>query len=633
MRFQLRRATADPESLHRRARQRSAPAGRTDPADQGRSDVTADPLAGPPCHAGMARSGAVPAGFESSRRPPYAARVEFNLADLFEAVVETVPDAEALVLGEHGRAVRRLAYTELDERADRLAHVLVGLGVGAGAHVGLHLRNGLGYIEGMLALYKLRATPVNVNHRYVADELRYLFADADLVAVIAEPEFAPVIASIRGDLPLLTNVLVHDDGYEAALAAAPAHRVDVGPRAADDLYLLYTGGTTGMPKGVMWRHEDIFFASLGGRGTPSQGVPALGQPADIVERVRRGDPIRRRLPLCPLMHGGAMWVALQTLLNGGALVLSTDLHFDARDALALLASERVELTMLIGDATARPIADALADDAGADRRFDLGALRVIASGGAILSPAVKQQLVELLPRTKVVDTFGASETGGQGRLRTGAGGGPPRLITDEHTAVLDDDDRRIVPGSGQRGRLARTGSIPLGYYKDPVKTAATFPVIDGVRWSVPGDLAEVDADGSIILLGRGAMSINTGGEKVFPEEVEGVLKAHPSVFDAMVVGVPDERFGQRVVAVLALRTGGPATAPATDDGLTAHARSHLSGYKVPQDWVRVDRCERLPTGKPDYAWATGVARAALGIDDERLTVAPSGPSGTPVRDG
>jgi acyl-CoA synthetase (AMP-forming)/AMP-acid ligase II len=273
--------------------------------------------------------------------------------------------------------------------------------------------------------------------------------------------------------------------------------------------------------------------------------------------------------------------------------------------------------MLIGDATARPIADALALDAlaaGGPGAFDLGRLQVSASGGAILSPAVKAQLGELLPHTKVVDTFGASETGGQGRLTSSPAGGPLKLLTDRDTAVLDDDNRHVEPGSGRVGRLARSGAIPFGYYKDPVKTAATFPVIDGVRWSVPGDLALVEGDGSITLLGRGAMSINTGGEKVFPEEVEGVLKAHPEVFDAMVVGVPDERFGQRVVAVVARRTStargpvGEGRGSVGDEELDAHARAHLSGYKVPRDWVWVDRCERLPTGKPDYAWAGQAAR-------------------------
>jgi acyl-CoA synthetase (AMP-forming)/AMP-acid ligase II len=527
--------------------------------------------------------------------------MEFQLADLFDAVVDTVPDAEALVCGAAGVVTVRRTYAELDDRVSRAANALAALGAGPGSHVGIDLFNGPEWIEVMLALFRLGATPVNVNHRYTAEELAYLFADADLTAVVTAPELVPAVEQARAAVPEIGHVVTIGPDYEARLAAAATTRPAPGARPADDLYLIYTGGTTGMPKGVMWRHEDIYFASLGGRGTPSRGVPALGRPEDIVDRVRRGDPIMRRLPLCPLMHGGAQWVALQALLTGGALVLDTDHHFDADHALALLAGERVELTMLIGDATARPLTDALERDPG---RYDLSALQVIASGGAILSPSVRDHLRALLPGVAVVDTFGASETGGQGRLTGARPGAPPRLVADDRTVVLDDDLRPVAPGDGTVGRVASRGWIPYGYYKDPERTAATFPVIDGVRWSVPGDRAVVEADGSITLLGRGAMSINTGGEKVFPEEVEAVVKAHPSVFDALVVGVPDERFGQRVVAVVAMR---PGADPVDDEALRWHVREHLSGYKVPRSWVRVDACRRLPTGKADYAWARAVA--------------------------
>jgi acyl-CoA synthetase (AMP-forming)/AMP-acid ligase II len=537
--------------------------------------------------------------------------MEIQIADLFEAVVDTTPTAEALVCGHGGRAVTRMNYAELDARTNRAANAFAGLGIGAGDHVGIHLHNGAEWIEAMLALFKLRAVPVNVNYRYVADELSYLFRDADLRAVVTEPEFDEVVEEARAGVAMLESVVVRGAPYEELLASANDERPTVAGRSADDLYLLYTGGTTGMPKGVMWRHEDIYFASLGGRGTPSKGVPALRKADDIFERVRRGDPIRRRLPLCPLMHGGAQWVALQTLLNGGALVLDVDRHFDAANALRLLADERVELTMLIGDATARPIADELSRD---PRLYDLSPLQVIASGGAIMSPSVKQQLRELLPATKIVDTFGASETGGQGRLSTTGSSGQLRLVTDEFTAVFDDQHRRVEPGSGQVGKLARRHWIPLGYYKDPEKSAATFPVIDGVRWSIPGDHAVVAANGVITLLGRGAMSINTGGEKVFPEEVEAAVKHHPSVFDVMVVGLPDERFGQQVCAVLSFRDG--VESP-TDEDLAACARAHVSGYKVPRRWVRVAHCRRLPTGKPDYTWARQAAEAAVRADQSR----------------
>ena len=538
--------------------------------------------------------------------------MELNLADLFEAVATTVPGNEALVCAgaeADGPEPVRWDYATLDARVDAATHVLADRGVGPGDTVGLHLHNGWEYVVLMLAAFKLRAIPVNVNYRYVAEELAHVFADADLRVLVTEPDHLGPVTEACAELADPPVVLVRGDELDRLVDEAPAERIDVGPRSADDLYLLYTGGTTGLPKGVMWRHEDIYFASLGGRGTPSQGVPALTAPEQIVERVRRGDPIMRRLPLCPMMHGGAMWVALQTHLSGGALVLSTDRHFDPAVALDLLAGERVELTMVIGDATARPLADALVTSPG---RWDLSALRVVASGGAVLSPATQASLRASLPSTKVVDTFGASETGGQGRLSTagGSGGaGAPRLVTDDDTAVLDDDLQPVAPG--EVGRLARKGWIPLGYRNDPVKTAATFPVVEGVRWSVPGDLARLEEDGTITLLGRGSQCINTGGEKVFPEEVEKAVKHHPAVFDALVVGVPDERFGQRVVAVVSLR---PGTERPDDEELAAHARTHVAGYKVPRAWVRVAHCERLPTGKPDYRWATATAREALGID-------------------
>jgi 3-oxocholest-4-en-26-oate---CoA ligase len=529
--------------------------------------------------------------------------VQFQLADLFEAVVDAVPGNEALVCGANGAATARWTYAALDERVNRCAHVLGALGVGPGDHVAIDLFNGHEWVEVMLGLYKLRAVPVNVNYRYASEELRYLFDDADVRAVVTHPDLEPMVEEAAAQVPLVRKVLTVGESYETLLARAPAGRPEVGERSADDLYLLYTGGTTGQPKGVMWRHEDIYFASLGGRGTPSKGVPPVGSPQEVAERARRGDPIRRRLPLCPLMHGGAQWVALQTLLNGGSLVLDVDRHFVPHDALRLLADERVELTMLIGDATARPLADALAERPEA---YDLSALQVIASGGAVLSSAVREQLRALLPTTNVIDVFGASETGGSGRLAGGGPGRAPRLVTDEFTAVFDDSLRPVEPGSGAVGRLARRRWIPLGYYKDEVKTAATFPVVDGVRWSLPGDRAVVEADGSITLLGRGAMVINTGGEKVYPEEVEGVVKGHPAVFDALVVGIDDERFGERVAAVVSLR---PTAAPPSDGELTDHVRRHLSGFKVPRLWVRVSRCERLPTGKPDYAWARRAAAA------------------------
>jgi acyl-CoA synthetase (AMP-forming)/AMP-acid ligase II len=522
--------------------------------------------------------------------------MEFNLADLFEAVADAVPDREAIVFGDV-----RLTYRDLDERATRLAHVLAAGGIGPGDHVGLWLYNGNEYLEGMLAAFKLRAVPINVNYRYVADELRYLFADADLKAVVHEPDFAPTLAAIRAEVPLLTTALAKGERYERALADASVVR-DFGPRAADDLYILYTGGTTGMPKGVMWRHEDIFFGALMG-GNP--GGPGIERPELIVEAARTGSG--RTLPACPFMHGTAHWVAFWALFAGAAVVISPDRHLDPARLLQLIADEQVTFLVIVGDAFARPLVDAL--EAMGTQRPDVSSLTAILSGGAILSPAVKDALLRLLPSTLVIDGFGASETGGQGQMiaSPGGGGGNPRFAVNPDTTVLDDDLRPVAPGSGVVGRLARRGRVPLGYYKDPEKSAATFPVVDGVRWAVPGDMATVEADGTITVFGRGSVSINSGGEKVYPEEVEAALKAHPEVFDAVVVGVPDARWGQRVVAVVQPR---PGTRPTLDE-LSAHCHTLIAGYKVPRAVVLVDAVVRSPSGKPDYRWARDhVLRAA-----------------------
>jgi acyl-CoA synthetase (AMP-forming)/AMP-acid ligase II len=518
--------------------------------------------------------------------------VNFNLADLFEAVVDAVGEREALVSHE-----RRFTYDELDARANRLAHVLARRGIVAGDHVGLWLHNDVEYLEGMLAAFKLRAVPINVNYRYVADELRYLFHDSECRVVIHEADFTPVLDAIRADLPLLTTCIAKGDEYERALAAASPAR-DFAPRSADDLYVLYTGGTTGMPKGVMWRHEDIFFGALQG-GNP--GGPGIERPEQIAESARRGGG--RAFPACPLMHGTAHWVAFWTFLAGGTVVLSPARRFDPEDVLRLVTAERVSFLVIVGDAFARPLVDALERGG-----HDLSSLTAILSGGAILSPSVKAALNRLLPTTIVIDGFGASETGGQGRMVAAGdiGEGPPRFAVDPDTSVLDDEGRPLVPGSGAIGRLARRGHIPLGYWNDPEKTARTFLTVDGVRWAVPGDLASVEADGTVTVFGRGSVSINTGGEKVFPEEVESALKAHRSVFDAVVVGVPDERWGERVAALVQLRG---SDAPSLDE-LTSHCRRHLAGYKVPRSVVLVDEVVRSPSGKPDYRWAR--ARATKG---------------------
>jgi acyl-CoA synthetase (AMP-forming)/AMP-acid ligase II len=516
--------------------------------------------------------------------------VEFNLADLFERVADTVPDHLALVCGE-----RRLTFAEADERATRLAHALAARGVGPGDHVALYLYNSTEYIEGMLAAFKLRAVPINVNYRYVEEELHYLLTDADAVAVIYDPEFASKLDAIRDRLPKLRVQLSLAD-YEAALVGAPA-TLDFAPRSGDDLYVLYTGGTTGMPKGVMWRQEDLFFGALNGA---SDGRDAITSPEEIAERCQ--EPRTRCVPACPFMHGTAHWMAFSVLFTGGTVVIPEEHHLNPVALWQLIARENANFVVIVGDAFARPLLDAL--DAPEVVDLDVSALRVMLSGGAILSPSLKEALIARLPLLLVVDGYGASETGGQGQSVVVAGGdvpSAPRFTVGDDTQVLGDDLRPATPGVV--GRLARRGRIPIGYYNDPAKTAATFPVVDGVRWAVPGDHAVVEDDGTITLLGRGSVSINTGGEKVYPEEVEAVLKAHDTVFDAVVVGVPDDRWGERVVAVVQARPAQQPTLPA----LQEHAREHLAGYKVPRELVLVDEIERSPSGKPDYRWARAAA--------------------------
>ncbi|MET0920948.1 MAG: acyl-CoA synthetase [Acidimicrobiia bacterium] len=541
--------------------------------------------------------------------------MEFNLADLWEAVVDAVPEREAFVCGN-----RRLTYAEADERATRLAHVLAARGVGAGDHVAVYLYNGVEYLETMLAAFKLRAVPINVNYRYVEDELHHLLDDSDATAVVFHREFAPKLESVHQRLPLLTTfVSVTDDetsdaiqhslvrlgaiAYEDALANASPTR-DFEPRSPDDLYILYTGGTTGSPKGVMWRAEDIFFAALGGGAVSGDPITA---PERIVDDL---GGTRRCLPACPFMHGTGHWFAFNTLFGGGTVVISPDRRFDAERLWRLIEHERVTFLVIVGDAFARPLVESVSR---LEPAPDLSALRAMLSGGAILSPAVKSAWIDALPEILLIDGFGSSESGGLGQSVAAAGSDTavPCFTLNDDTTVLGDDLEPVEVGVV--GWLARRGRIPVGYYKDPERTAATFPTVHGVRWSVTGDHARTEPDGTITVLGRGSVSINTGGEKVFPEEIEAVLKSHRDVFDAIVVGLPDERWGQRVTAVVQPRPG----ARVAVDELGEHVRSHLAAYKAPRALVVVDAIVRSPSGKPDYRWARGVAEAALAAPDVR----------------
>ncbi len=528
--------------------------------------------------------------------------MEFNIADLFESLVEEIPDEEALVAGD-----RRLSFAQLNERANRLASFMKRRGVQAGDHVGLHLFNGSEYVEAMLAAFKLRAVGINLNYRYVAAELAALCRDADLVMVISHGALAGIALSATSGIDAVETLLLVGDGtnlstldhrddvfdYEAALAEGdPAPTFE--PRSGDDLMIIYTGGTTGAPKGVMWRHEDCFFAGLQG-GNP--GGPPLELPEQLVERVRSGAGRLDVLCMAPFIHGAAMWTVLISMFTGGKCTVLDGRSFDARRAAQLITREQPMSISLVGDAMALPLAEELAASPG---EYDTSSIFAMSSAGAVLSDSVRERLVQVMPDAFMMNNFGSTEAGHQGYAAPEKGtDGRTSFGMDATTSVLDDDHRPIAPGSGKVGMLARTGRLPLGYYNDPIKTAERFIEVDGRRWVLPGDLATIEKDGRITVLGRGSYCINSGGEKVFPEEVEEILKGHPDVYDALVVGVEDERWMQRVAAVVSPRTG---KEPSLEE-LQTHCRKSLAGYKVPRSLRLVETVLRLPSGKPDYVWA------------------------------
>ena len=518
-----------------------------------------------------------------------------NLADLFEHAADAFASRTAVVCGD-----REVTYRELDERASRLAHHLAGTGVAPGDHVGLYARNSIEATEALIAVCKLRAAAVNINYRYVENELRYMIADADLVALVHDREFGPLVAAIAPDAPALRATVVIEDGsgaelaagaagYDEALAEASPER-DFGPRSGDDVYVIYTGGTTGYPKGVMWRSEDIWRTLAGGIDFVT-GVPM----ADEWEQSRRGQEGGGLVRLCaaPLIHGAAQVATLGALFSGDTVVLAR--RFDPDEAWRAIERHRVNLMLVIGDAMARPLIEAY--KAGS---YDASSLLSLSSSAALFSPAVKEACAAALPNVVITESIGSTETGFTGINMFSAGAahlGGPTVTPGPDTIVLDDASRPAGPG--QVGRIARGGHVPLGYYKDPVKTAAMFAEVDGKRYAVPGDYARVEQDGRLTLLGRGNTCVNTGGEKVYPEEVEGALKAHPDVFDALVIGVPDDRLGQRVAALVQLRDGRPADLAA----LAAHLRGLIAGYKLPRSIWLVDAIGRTAAGKADYGWA------------------------------
>jgi len=520
----------------------------------------------------------------------------WNFADLFEAVADLQPDALAQRQG--GRST---TWGEFDRRADGLAATLLAGGAVEQDKLAQYLYNAPAYLESVYAAFKAGLATVNTNYRYTADELVYLWDNADVVAVVFHGSFAERIDELRARLPRIHTWLWVDDGsgprpewaldYEAAATSSPAQRT-AAPwgRDGDHLLLLYTGGTTGQPKGVMWRQDDLFGAldaANRNRLPPEQDLSAAA------ERITKPGP--RNLPAAPLMHGTGLFNALSNLMIGGSVITMEGRRFDPVELLDTVEAERVNSMSIVGDAFAKPILRAL--DAQPDR-WDVSSLRVIVSSGVMWSAETKAGLLRHNGRLIMVDSLGSSEAIGMASSIVTADGSAPTASFQlgPNTRVVTEEGRDVVPGSGELGLVAMRGNTPVGYYKDADKSAVTFRIIDGVRYSIPGDFASVDSDGTVRLLGRGSQCINTGGEKVYPEEVEEVLKLHPSVADAAVVGVPDERFGEAVTALVEPHAG----APVDEEVLIAHVKEHLAGYKAPKRVMPVDTVGRAANGKLDY---------------------------------
>jgi acyl-CoA synthetase (AMP-forming)/AMP-acid ligase II len=540
-----------------------------------------------------------------------------NLADVWEAVARTVPDAPALV---HGPLVR--SWEEFESRSASLAAHLGAHGVGHDDKLACYLYNGPEYLEATFAAFKARAVPINVNYRYLDAELTYLLDNADARAVVFDVEFAERLERVRPSLPSASVwVCVGSDTehpcpdwaspYEDVIATtAPAAPVE---RSGDDLWFLYTGGTTGMPKGVMWPQANLLQTAAATFAVVKHPVPSSAD--DVVAAVRefhdRGRAVRL-LPAAPLMHGTSAITAVAVLSAGGTVVTLTERSFDADELCEAVQAHRVTQLTIVGDAFAKPIVAALRRARDAGRPYEMSSLKVIVSSGVMWSAPAKEELLEFCSAT-LVDTLGSSEGVGfaSSIARKGERAPTARFSLGEHARVFTEAGDEVAPGSGERGLLAVGGPIPIGYYKDPDKTAGTFRTFDGRVWSVPGDWATVEPDGTIQLLGRGSVCINTAGEKVYPEEVEEVLKLHDAVLDCNVVGLPDEKWGQSVTAVVSL-VEGLADPDDRPDGaaLIAHAKEHLAGYKCPKRVVLVEAIQRGPNGKPDYRWAAEVATAA-----------------------
>lgn len=535
---------------------------------------------------------------------------DWNYGDLLDAI-EPVVDANAPALVHAGRIT---TWAEFSARTNALARNLLAAGLEPGDKVAFYLRNGPAYSELIAACFKARLVHVNVNYRYLGDELAYIVDNSDAAAVVFDPEFAERVGDLQPRSPDVRLWLQTGDAAPALEFAqsfeALASGGDTGPleisRSGDDLLLLYTGGTTGMPKGVMWTQRDHWLSGTAGASADTAGVA----PADLrahSANVAAGLGRTVLIPCCPQMHGTGLFTTIAALAGGGCVATLSAPSFDSQELFDTIPQVGATLLAIVGDAFAKPMLRLLDEHPG---HWDLSSLKGMLSSGVMWSPEVKQGLLQHAPQMVLTDSFGASEAVGFGRSETTIDGGTEvaRFALGEHCKVFTEDYREVEPGSGDVGFVARGGAIPIGYYKDEEKTAKTFPVIDGERYSIPGDYCRIEADGTLTLLGRGSVCINTAGEKVYPEEVEEVLKTHPAIVDALVVGLPDDKWGQMVTAVVQPE----ANAEADPEAVRAFVRERLAGYKTPKSVLLKDDLGRASNGKADYKAITAFAREQLG---------------------
>jgi 3-oxocholest-4-en-26-oate---CoA ligase len=543
-----------------------------------------------------------------------SSETDWNFADICEAVAQRVPERPAQTQG--GRVI---TWRELDCRVNALAADFLEAGLTHQSKVVCYLHNCPEYLETMVAAFKVAMVPVNLNFRYGAEEILYLLDNADAEAVVFHATYTDLVDSVRERLPHVRRwyVVADDSGAEPSWATPYAAVVTTGSptppatpwgRTGDDLLLLYTGGTTGMPKGVMWRQDDLFNA-LGAGGSAVFGTPPAAHLEELTARI---DPAAARgqvlIPACPLMHGTGQFSALKSMAVGGMIVSLTSRRFDVDELLTTIERHRATDVIIVGEAFAGPILDALEATPG---KYDLSSLALIVSSGATWGQESKDGVLRHIPQTLVFDSYGSSEAIGLGGSVSGANGTQQtaRFVIGPRAGVFTEDGRRVEPGSGEKGLVSVGGFIPLGYYKDEAKTAATFHTFEGRRWSVPGDWATVNEDGTVSLLGRGSLCINTGGEKVFPEEVEIALRTHPAVRDAVAVGVPNDRFGEAVCAIVETEGGATVTLP----DINEYVKSKLAAYKAPRHLVVVDTIGRAPNGKADYKKLKRTALERLGV--------------------